>query len=55
MHDRKFQRLVVVGTSSSGKTTFACKLAQALHLAHIELRTQRQADEFLHALKEKAG
>jgi adenylate kinase family enzyme len=37
MSDRKLQRVVVVGTSCSGKTTFARKLAQTLGLAYIEL------------------
>lgn len=37
MSDRKFQRIVVVGTSCSGKTTFARQLAQTLGLTHIEL------------------
>lgn len=35
--DIEFQRLVVIGTSCSGKTTFARQLAQALALTHIEL------------------
>jgi adenylate kinase family enzyme len=37
MSDRNLQRIVVVGTSCSGKTTFARKLAQALALTPIEL------------------
>lgn len=37
MPDRKLQRIVVVGTSCSGKTTFARQLAQALGFTHIEL------------------
>lgn len=35
--DIEFQRLVVIGTSCSGKTTFARQLAQALGVTHIEL------------------
>lgn len=37
MSDRKFQRIVVVGSSCAGKTTFTRKLAQALGLTPIEL------------------
>lgn len=37
MPDCKLQRIVVVGTSCSGKTTFARKLAHVLGLTHIEL------------------
>ncbi len=61
MRDRNFQRIVVVGSSCSGKTTFAHKLAQALGLAPIELDAiywkpnwcQRPLEEF-RALVEKA-
>jgi len=35
--DIELQRVVVVGTSCSGKTTFAHQLAQALGVTHIEL------------------
>ncbi len=31
------KRIVVIGTSSSGKTTFACKLSKKLNVPHIEL------------------
>lgn len=37
MPDCKLQRIVVIGTSCSGKTTFARKLAHVLGLTHIEL------------------
>jgi adenylate kinase family enzyme len=47
-------RVVVIGTSCSGKTTFARSLARVLHLAHIELDAlhwlpnwiERPEDEF---------
>jgi len=35
--DIELQRVVVIGTSCSGKTTFARQLAQALGFTHIEL------------------
>ncbi len=61
MFDRRFQRVVVVGTSCSGKTTFARQLAQALRFTHIELDAiywkpnwrERPVEEF-RALVEKA-
>jgi cytidylate kinase len=33
----RWNRVVVVGNSGSGKTTFALRLAQALDLTHVEL------------------
>lgn len=35
--DDSFKRVVVVGTSCSGKTTFATELAQKLNKKHVEL------------------
>lgn len=34
---RDFRRINVVGTSASGKSTFACALAAKLGLSYIEL------------------
>lgn len=36
-HGQGMQRIVVVGTSCSGKTTFAGRLAAQLHARHVEL------------------
>lgn len=36
MHD-EMQRVVVVGSSGSGKTTFAARLAESLGVVHVEL------------------
>ena len=33
----QLKRVVIIGTSCSGKTTFACNLAQQLKVRHIEL------------------
>jgi adenylate kinase family enzyme len=61
LSDPKFQRIVVVGTSCSGKTTIARKLAQTLGFTYIELDAiywkpnwcPRSLEEF-RALVEKA-
>lgn len=36
-HDLPLVRIVVVGTSCSGKTTFASRIASSLNIPHIEL------------------
>jgi len=51
---KKLKRLVVIGVTCSGKTTFARKLAKIMMVKHIELeaiyylpkRTPRPTDEF---------
>jgi adenylate kinase family enzyme len=56
-------RYVVVGTSGSGKTTFARELALALSMPHIELDelywgpdwNPRPADEFMRSVERAAG
>jgi adenylate kinase family enzyme len=55
-----FKRTVVIGTSCSGKTRFAGKLAQLLRVQHIELDalnwlpnwTPRPDEEFRSLVKE---
>jgi len=57
------QRIVVVGTSGAGKTTFARRLSQATGLPHIELDglhwlpnwTPRPKEEFIARVREAAS
>jgi len=57
------QRVTVVGTSCSGKTTFARNLASVLNVKHIELDAlywlpdwvERPKDEFLSLVEKAAG
>ena len=57
------KRIVVVGTSGSGKTTFAANLARALGVRHIELDqlrwdpnwTLKPVDEFLELVDAATG
>jgi adenylate kinase family enzyme len=37
MGDREMERIAIVGTSASGKTTLAKALSRALRIPHIEL------------------
>jgi adenylate kinase family enzyme len=56
----QFRRIAVIGTSCSGKTTFASTLARLMRVKHIELdaihwlphRTRRPHDEFRRLVEE---
>ena len=56
----RLRRTVVIGTSGSGKTTFARDLAHILHIPHIELDalhwgpawTERPIEEFRHLVSQ---
>jgi len=60
---QNLRRVAVVGTSCSGKTTFANNLAQLLKVAHIELDTiywlpdwvERPKDQFLDLVEKAAA
>ncbi len=60
---KNLRRVSVVGTSCSGKTTFAKNLAQILNVKHIELDAinwlpdwvERPKDEFLNSVEDAAA